>query len=990
VQGVLWIFDLSGPNLKKDSRSDHQRGAAAVFEHYGLKSMFPHNNRNNFLMSRPELLFGSLRASDLTDSTSTAQRLPLAPDYQYHSWLHPRFLYSTGRMHSGWTASVAQDNVSIFSKIVSAISMSLSFFLARSGRYTPLSSHFFLSLLPVESQPPNVRLRSPFEPAFHDVSFLEVQWLSCGTLVMLFYPDSYATWRCLGGPIPRSVLPDNLEIFLAPFGVPAIHAAPVPQQDPKRSGGDKMSPEAKNSIQSPKPTIIANLRQRGIKLSDDCKWSSVRIDPSNETVADDGITHILPQFLIEWPTDLCFYRGYQADSEQRETSWLWPGLVNGARDPLKEADEWIRDKQRRDSALEKSRQEMEAEAKKSTMVLSTTEDLRSGKPSMVDQQIDAQSVSGVYPTPPDGFRSQAPGLNPELESSNTAKEQVDIDMLDEEKEGSRTVKADDTADNALHDVEMNMGAYDNLEEDEMFGNLHSTMFSANGLTEDDFSFFDEPKEVTNMISNIHQAKDVQAILPPYLTPTDTVMLSEKVEGDEDIPMNDDYDESNEVFEIGNTEVNTLRSDVMEEPESQSEAMQQASKRSSPRKADYNRHRGDSLQEADIQLSIRPSKAMYAQKDSVFSAIPLKLVSRSLDDKYKDQGIYCSIEDHKVDGLPPKQYQLDKVIPMINQGIAHNNNTGDDDDTSESPTTSEVSSDSFLGMMDLAERQSHSASCVASPTSMKEERTEGVSPQVLQISDSPISYEGDPGLSPHTLQSFLSDIYTGETTTFIQVAQILADQLRVYSTLERLEILSLNLYGDIFPMSEKSYPTQYDDPLRGIISTLFPQSEKCSLETCASTGETYRGIMQSQKAVVRPLQRRIDSARGSSDNMGSSTPIFPIDIPTIQALRGENLMELTATGLQFWDELGLSPSLGPKDIMAFCIYPNTQMVHRGVISFMEQLSMTYQSLRLGTHDWGNGNIKDFTEGFAPVPISYECMETTASHLDKVCERLGMYS
>jgi len=37
-QGILWIFDLSGPNVKKDPRSDHQRGGLTVVERYGLKS----------------------------------------------------------------------------------------------------------------------------------------------------------------------------------------------------------------------------------------------------------------------------------------------------------------------------------------------------------------------------------------------------------------------------------------------------------------------------------------------------------------------------------------------------------------------------------------------------------------------------------------------------------------------------------------------------------------------------------------------------------------------------------------------------------------------------------------------------------------------------------------------------------------------------------------------------------------------------------------
>lgn len=37
-QGILWVFDLSGPNVKKDPRSDHQRGASSAVERHSLKS----------------------------------------------------------------------------------------------------------------------------------------------------------------------------------------------------------------------------------------------------------------------------------------------------------------------------------------------------------------------------------------------------------------------------------------------------------------------------------------------------------------------------------------------------------------------------------------------------------------------------------------------------------------------------------------------------------------------------------------------------------------------------------------------------------------------------------------------------------------------------------------------------------------------------------------------------------------------------------------
>ena len=52
LQDVLWVFDLSGPNVKKEPRSEHQQEAFAVIDRYGLKSQssnlktsFNHSNQ---------------------------------------------------------------------------------------------------------------------------------------------------------------------------------------------------------------------------------------------------------------------------------------------------------------------------------------------------------------------------------------------------------------------------------------------------------------------------------------------------------------------------------------------------------------------------------------------------------------------------------------------------------------------------------------------------------------------------------------------------------------------------------------------------------------------------------------------------------------------------------------------------------------------------------------------------------------------------------
>lgn len=268
----------------------------------------------------------------------------------------------------------------------------------------------------------------------------------------------------------------------------------------------------------------------------------------------------------------------------------------------------------------------------------------------------------------------------------------------------------------------------------------------------------------------------------------------------------------------------------------------------------------------------------------------------------------------------------------------------------------------------------------SPNESQAADTKTVSPLMLQMSDSPLVYMANNRELSWGAAGLSNGLYTGHNEDFIQVAQIVADQLAVLSS--TLETSSLE-------RASSSKQSQYDDPLASIIPALFPRSETCILEACASTGETHRGVIAPPKAVIRPLQRRVDSIRGSVDHAPSSAFIFNIDTPNVRVLRGDTLMELSATGLQFWEELGLSPCLGPKNITGYCVYPNTEMIHRGVASFMNLMSMTYQSLRLGTHQWGHEKLSDFSEGFASVPLSNDSIVISPSSIDTVCERLGTY-
>ena len=227
------------------------------------------------------------------------------------------------------------------------------------------------------------------------------------------------------------------------------------------------------------------------------------------------------------------------------------------------------------------------------------------------------------------------------------------------------------------------------------------------------------------------------------------------------------------------------------------------------------------------------------------------------------------------------------------------------------------------------------------------------------------------------------VYQGHDEKYIQVAQILADQLLAYSKAES-EVDFLPELGTKIA----SVTIPFEDPLKRIIRRLFSHDEICTLEVCASLFDVPHGTGPLPKAIARPVQRKQDSTRGVHDT--STYPfIASMATPNLRVIRGDTLMDISSTALHFWEELGLSPCMGSKDITAFCIYPQTEMVRRGSSSFVRLVSSTFQSLRLGVYNCGSEKLQEFPEGLVPVSLTSCDIEGAMQQIDTVCESLGMH-
>ena len=226
---------------------------------------------------------------------------------------------------------------------------------------------------------------------------------------------------------------------------------------------------------------------------------------------------------------------------------------------------------------------------------------------------------------------------------------------------------------------------------------------------------------------------------------------------------------------------------------------------------------------------------------------------------------------------------------------------------------------------------------------------------------------------------------------IQNAQILAEQMIFDDTaaFSNGEIGSqLSLYW--LPKDER-LPLKWNSQ-RNVLSQIFPGLQRRRLQDLTDLrgialdsmrGKTHKTLTQ------RRQQGSTDLGIGCWDS---------IDTPYVVVRRGDNMVEMMSSALPFWEDLSLGPLSGDKHIHCVSIIPsrcqkqlqrkpesqsrpNTQTtqsnyVHDLVQSYVDQMSNSYQSFKLGTCN--------VLRGQKPCAVAADTLEFLLH-----CEYLGKY-
>ncbi|CAI6331723.1 unnamed protein product [Periconia digitata] len=444
---------------------------------------------------------------------------------------HPKSVHAAGSrlQHAsfppGSTSDQQQhDTFVIYELFTSAIVALLVYSLVKDHQVVALNYRTVLSTAATPHQTestPSGPDANPLSP--NRLTSVDVFWASSGTVVVSTFTLPQPDLRCMADIIAEEQR--NLVgkcIRIAPNG---SLGQVVSLEDPletiiyeRSHKGQRKRPRTspfEQAIERWKATVKRWLAWKGyvIKNPDhSSSWVRVRIaQPNHQTPSSPAVAR--PPMEILWPRALCFF--YSNDLNATHPSSL-PGLTpgngddgikwfeaptsTGFTDPIDSAQRWFLGKPERDKILEARRKvkraEQDAVRSKEEMhnlLPSSPLNSRSGAYG------DVQAASGVYPTPPDGVppgtvmssadTPSVAGVNVILPPGGT-NPAINLSAPQDVLQFDGHQHAPTSPDFALaYDQYNASGTHDDLFED-----AEEDTFEANGVTDADFNFFDEPDD----------------------------------------------------------------------------------------------------------------------------------------------------------------------------------------------------------------------------------------------------------------------------------------------------------------------------------------------------------------------------------------------------------------------------------------------------------------------------------------------------------------
>ena len=408
-----------------------------------------------------------------------------------------------------------QDNISdshhdlvvtqLYTRIVTAISKSLCRPLVDNKHFLQVGSSTYLEARTLGDRIIE-DLRLSWASATTSTLSLDVKWLPTETLLISYSRRPLRRLSQVSHLLAHSEkkLSRGTPLLLSPSGVIGRFYG---IEDVSKK--DQLS-HSKIVIES---VVSSRLAQSGIVVPRDTQWLRILVEHTSREDGRPLADHPGHPHMTLWPAHLCFCEDAMAAIENQEDSILTSSRDNGTMDALATVETWYLGKAARTTALETRRQKHELEVQQVEVPHpSDDEDALSDPGLELSHYYTApQDVSGIYPTPPDGIPT-----NPVY--SSPTNNPLSAGLENEENRGATP------------------GAicrpFDEQGNEDLFGEMDIDMFATNGLTEADFSFFDEPNDAEmegepnqSLAENELEMKNIPNIVQEVVPASDHISYS---------------------------------------------------------------------------------------------------------------------------------------------------------------------------------------------------------------------------------------------------------------------------------------------------------------------------------------------------------------------------------------------------------------------------------------------------------------------------------
>ncbi|KAJ6160918.1 hypothetical protein N7470_004314 [Penicillium chermesinum] len=876
------------------------------------------------------------------------------------------------RRPEGYGSSAA-----IYAAFISAVTGAISLHLVRSHGALPLGSRtLFTAVDKLSYESPRVDNESPL--SIPCLTTLNVQLNMPGTLTITIQTIDQPGILPLANP--REDMQDvlqaqsGMDLWLCPNGSVArlvtanIESPSVPSPGASTTGNITMK------RRQWRLDVAEWLGSFGLKIDsvDDELWVEVEVwEPIFAKLAGDAWRQHedsqspLPLKRMLWPARFCFKR----PGSSRQVSWL----QNPADDPLEFAERWSSET----GALQLSNPLQAPSALQEPQV---KDHVASPRPDSFDgleslsrmtQYPDLPPTNLVYPTPPEGTATT--GL------SNPNPDDTELILSPAVPPDSRNINSE------VDPNTVGTGNYDASDDEDLFGEMNGRDFGSKGITDADFSFFDDPdledmelgtadqpQESEDRIDHEPDLNEFPNPSPDVIAPLDVPDINQHQEKEElrpppsedakpQEPVDEPKDESHSPVSSLDREGQTISPPLSPVeikkilfPGAEETKHQTPSADGRPQQGGYlpvaferkisdwdqkygstgkfwfsskNAHEKTDLTSNTIPTIGLPSRARGAtvtQRKVADKAGHAEI--KKFDEKSPSDSESESSESE--DYIVPDSMSVPSVLPSLKRKRV--------------PSESDV-----LSVASPAK----SAGPVDSTSLMKVENETFLGNFLANFSDwSFIGY-----FSAFQAQQ-LPVLLRREDQ--IQVAQLLADQVAQSSLNHPLggHIALFDLERDSF-----LWRTNLED------SSFLGDISKLELRTYVSLQEEMNALSGQQ-----PTKELI---KGTITRMPA---------PHLRVRRGAEYLETLPAAVSFWETFGLEPAHGTKDISAYCIYPSA--VAKAADGFLNRFGLHYQSCNLGSHVRGDqsAGFENGMRAWESDTCSYASMMRT---LKTICRELA---